>query len=307
MEPATGNEAGHLACTMVIATYERPEDLVRMLESISRQERKPAMTILIDASKSGSTRAVFENFAAKLPLRYERAIVPSAAEQRNQGALLVQTPLIAFADDDDVLMPDTCEKLCAVFDDDSLGQIGGVAGRIAGMERPPPRGPLWWYYRLQAGFSHPTYGGKLFGPAINCYPSYTEPSSGDLIAADWLNSTCVVYRTGVFLRERFPSFQGYSFMEDVHLSARIAKTHRLYFHTTALFEHHDAPSTWKRDFGGMARSRIRNQRIVARDLLGQHGASFQLRMLLHRIFVTIYVLRRRGAGTIAELMGTWSA
>jgi hypothetical protein len=180
-----------------------------------------------------------------------------------------------------------------------------VAGRLEGPSRPVPRALLRWYYRLQAGYAHPTYGAQLFGPAINCYPSYTE-AAGDLIPAQWLSSTCVFYRNAVFQREKFPAFEGYSSMEDVHLSARVGRTHRLYFHATARFEHRDATSSWKRNHAALARSRIHNQRTVAREVLGFTGPVFELKLLLHRLFVTAYLLRRRGVGTWGEIAGTWT-
>ncbi len=294
-----------LEYTIVIATFERPAELARMLVSVAQQTRRPASVIVVDSSRNEEARAVVEMQASALPIVYERAIEPSAAKQRNQGARHVTTPLIAFIDDDARLFPDTGEKLCRVFDEDAAGTVGGVAGRLTGEPRPVPGKLLWWYYRIQAGYVHPTYGGKLLGPAVNCYPSYTE-SDGDLIPADWLSSTCVVYRTAAFNAELFPSFSGYSFMEDVHLSARVARNHRVYFHRTALFDHDDAPSTWKRDWVGLARSRIRNQRLVARDIMGFSGPLFEWKLFLHRLFVTIYLLRRRGPGAWSEITGTWT-
>jgi GT2 family glycosyltransferase len=294
-----------LSYTPVIATYERPDDLGRMLASLGAQTRPPERTIVIDASRDDCTRQVTQSMGDRLAIHYEPAEIASAAQQRNQGARLVTTPLVAFIDDDATLEPDACEKLCATFENDSERQIGGVGARMIGGDRPVPRGFLWWYYRIQAGFDHPTYGGKLFGPAINCYPSYTEAATQDLIPADWLNSTCVFYRTEAFLEEQFPAFTGYSFMEDVHLSARIARRRRLYFHASARFAHHDATSSWKRDFRGMARNRIRNQRLVAREILGFTGSGFEAKLLLHRLFVTIYLLRRRGPGYLQEIFGTW--
>jgi GT2 family glycosyltransferase len=294
-----------LSYTPVIATYERPEDLGRALESLAAQTRPPEQTIIIDASRDERAKKVTETMAKRLPIHYERAEVASAAQQRNQGARLVTTPLVAFMDDDATLEADACEKLCIAFENDPERRIGGVGARMSGEDRPAPGTLLWWYYRIQAGFVHPTYGGKLFGPAINCYPSYTEAAEQDLIPGDWLNSTCVFYRTEAFLEEKFPAFTGYSFMEDVHLSARIAKRRRLYFHTSARFTHHDATSSWKRDFRGMARNRIRNQRLVAREILGFTGPRFEAKLLLHRLFVTIYLLRRRGPGFLQEISGTW--
>jgi len=294
-----------LGYTPVIATYERPDFLARMLGTLAEQTRPPERTIVIDASRDDLTRVAVEEMSKRLPIQYERAQTPSAAQQRNQGARLVSTPLVAFIDDDAALAPDACEKLCAVFESDAEGQIGGVSARLSGADRPVPEGLLRWYYRIQAGYDHPTYGGKLFGPAINCYPSYTEAAEGELIPADWLSSTCVFYRTGSFLRELFPDFPGYSFMEDVHLSARVARRQRLFFHSAARFEHHDASSPWKRDFLQMERNRIRNQRRVASEVLGFSGPAFELKLLLHRLFVTAYLLRRRDPGFIRRIAGTW--
>jgi hypothetical protein len=173
------------------------------------------------------------------------------------------------------------------------------------MEHRIPRGALRCYYRLQAGYDHPTYGGKLFGPAINCLPTYTE-GEGALIPSDWLNSTCVFYRTPLFAREKFPEFERYSFLEDVHLSARVGRTHRLYFHRTATFEHRDAPSLFKRNTRELARMRVRHQRVVARDILGLREPALSWKLTLHRLFASAAVLRRRGNGWMEELLGTWT-
>jgi GT2 family glycosyltransferase len=292
-----------LAYSIVIATFERPAELRVTLESIAAQTRPPARVVVVDSSRDERSREIA--LAARLPLDYERAVQPSAARQRNQGAALVTTPLIAFLDDDVFVHAETFGKIAAVFDADDAGTCGGVAGRIVGMQHPIPHGLLWWYYRLQAGYAHPTYGGKLFGPAINCLPTYTE-AEGDLIPSDWLNSTCVFYRTELFRRETFPPFEGYSFLEDVHLSARIGRTHRLFFHRTATFEHRDAPSSFKRNARELARMRLRHQRLIARDLLGIPEPVLTLKLLLHRLFASVSVLRQHPPSWIQELLGTWT-
>ena len=294
-----------LAYSIVIATYERPAELRVTLESIAAQTRAPELIAIVDASRDERTREVVEAFAAKLPVRYERAERPSAAVQRNQGARGVTTPLVAFVDDDVFVPPKSFAALCEVFDRDEAGAVGGVAARITGMQHPVPRGLLWLYYRVQAGYAHPTYGGKLFGPAINCLPSYTE-TEGDLIPSDWLNSTCVFYRTELFQREKFPQFEGYSFLEDVHLSSRIGRTHRLYFHRTADFEHRDAPSDFKRDVRKLMQMRMRHQRLVARDILRVPEPLLTLKLLLHRLFASVAVLRHRSPDWREVIIGTWT-
>lgn len=292
-----------LAYSLVIATYERAEELRTTLASIAAQTRPPAAIIVVDSSPDDKTRAVVE--AAPLPIRYERAKKPSAAVQRNQGAELVTTPLVAFVDDDVFVPADSFAKICAAFDADTEEKIGGIAARIDGMQHRVPSGLLRLYYRLQAGYAHPTYGGKLFGAAINCLPTYTE-STGDLIPADWLNSTCVFYRTPLYAREKFPEFEGYSFLEDVHLSSRVGRTHELYFHRTATFEHRDAPSTFKRNTRELARMRVRHQRLVAHDILGLREPVLTLKLLLHRLFASVSILRQRAPTWRQELIGTWT-
>jgi glycosyltransferase involved in cell wall biosynthesis len=291
------------AYSLVIPAYELPEELDTTLAGVEAQTHVPRGVIVVDASHECRVREVAEAWAARLPLRYVRAEAASAALQRNQGALLLnpaESPLVGFMDDDITLYPETCARLCEVFADP---EAGGVAARIDEIQRPAPSGWSWWYYRLQAGYAHPTYGARLFGPAINCLPCYTEAAS-DLIPADWLNSGCVFYRTELFQRELFPRFDGYSFMEDVHLSARIARSHRLFFHASARCSHRDgAPIRPRQNVGSLAR--IRNQRLVAREVMGLRGPALEWKLLLHRLFATVSIVRRRGAGWREEVAGTW--
>lgn len=290
-----------LAYSIVIATYERADALRDALASVARQTRLPERVVIVDSSAGDASRAVAAEFS--LPIVYERAEIPSAAQQRNQGVRDIQSPLVAFIDDDVVLAPDVFDKLCRVFEADE--KVGGVSARMNGGSHPAPRGPLWWYYRLQAGYHDETYGGRLFGPAINCFPCY-ERATGELIAADWLNLGCVLFRTDAFRREMFPKFEGYSHMEDVHLSARIGKTHRLYFHTTANYDHFPSESPAKRDRKKLGQMRIRNQKLVAREVMGVDGLKLQWKMLLHRLFTSVYLLRFRPAGWKGEFAGIWS-
>ena len=294
-----------LAYSVVIATFERPAELRTTLESLAVQTRLPALVIVVDASPDERSQAVVEEMRVRLPLDYERVAKPSAALQRNTGAGRASTPLVAFLDDDVFVPPATMASMCEVFERDAEEQVGGVAARIDGMQHPTPGGLLWWYYRLQAGYAHPTYGGKLFGPGINCLPSYNE-GEGDLIPSDWLNSTCVFYRTALFLREKFPQFEGYSYLEDVHVSSRIARTHRLYFHRTATFEHRDAPSTFKKNARELVRMRLRHQRVVARDILRIPEPVLTLKLLLHRAFASVWTLRQRSPQWREILIGTWT-
>ena len=308
MMEAPSDPVTPLAYSLVIPAYELPDELDRTLAGIAAQTRPPREVIVVDSSAHERCRAVVEHWQTWLPLRYESTTERSAAVQRNRGAQFIDpatSPLVGFMDDDITLYPETCARVAEVFDADASGETGGIAVRIDEITRPEPSRLAWWYYRVQAGYADRTYGGRLFGPAINCLPCYTE-TDGDLIPSEWLNSGCVFYRTAVFLRELFPRFEGYSFMEDVHLSARIARTHRLYFHKTARCQHRDGAVTRPRDFRAIARMRIRNQRLVAREVLGLRGPVFEAKLLLHKLFASVSVLRGRAPRWREELLGTWT-
>ena len=298
-----------IAYSIVIATLGRSGAIERTLGTIAAQSHAPERVVVVDASGSDSLKECVLKVAKTSGLQIEyqsnqQAAEPSAANQRNQGASSVSTPLVAFIDDDMDLFPATCERICKVFQEDAQGKIGGIAARMEGASHPPPKGILWLYYRLQAGFYHETYGARLFGPAINCFPCF-EKSPEELVRADWLNSACVFFRNPLFTRERFPDFPGSSFMEDVYLSASIARTHELYFHVNAMCVHRDGAGTAvaRPDERRRAAMRIESQRKVAIDLLGTPHLAAKL--LLHKLFITVSILRFQKAGKWQSILGTW--
>lgn len=290
--------------SVVIATLDRPESLKQTLESLSRQTILPEAVLIVDASDDDLTRQVSASFSSRLPIHHFSSRDRSAARQRNFGADQVSTSLIAFMDDDVVLPSNLFELLIDPFSNDDAGEIGGIAGRIRGMEHPKPQGFLWWYFRLQAGYSDPHYGARLFGPAINTLPCYPE-QPGPMIPSEWLNSTCVVYRTDLFKKFFFPAFEGYSHMEDVYLSASIKKTHHLYFHSQAWYDHLSVPSPAKADRRKLAQMRFRNQARVAREIQGLPGPRIHLQLFFHRIFTSFYLIRFQPEGWKNEFRGTW--
>ena len=293
-----------LAYSPVIATLDRPGPLRLTLESLASQTKLPSQVVLVDASENNDTEELSRTLSLPFPVTYLRSSFRSSARQRNEGAAKVSTPLIAFMDDDIVLEPDTMARLLSVFAKPEARQVGGIAGRIRGSNHPQPKGLLWWYYRLQAGYADQTFGARLFGPAINTFPCFDVQTG--LIPADWLSSTCVVYWTDLFLQERFPEFEGYSFAEDVHLSARIAKTHRLYFDAEAVYDHFSQPTDFKQSHGRFVAAAIRNRMVVARDVMGQHGFELFWKFFLQRLFETAVLVKQRKKGWLEAVRGTWS-
>lgn len=300
----TGEAKNVPSYSVVIPTIGRPEMLTRTLASLAAQTSKPREVIVIDASGNSEIGEVCKGWAPSLPVRCYLSTARSAARQRNEGAALATSELILFSDDDMEYRSDAMERLCSVWLRDDGGDIGGVAAKIEGFEHRKPKGLLWLYYRLQAGYYHEDYGGHLFGPAINCIPTYGAGSE-DLIPAMWLNSGCVMYSRRDFSKEKFPEFEGYSFMEDVHLSARIAKTSKLFFHRSAVVTHLEGRGGAEDISLARMQMRARNQKLVALEVMNLHPMVFFFKYLLHKLFLTVALMRRPNRRCMQCILGLW--
>lgn len=292
-----------LSTSIIIATLDRPEPLALVLRCLAAQTCPPTELIVAAAGDAAATERLVA--AARLPFPWQvlACSEKSSARQRNAAAALAQGEIVAFLDDDIEFGPELLADTLSHF---ANSETGAVSPRIANSDRPPPGRLTRAYYQLQAGYAHPDYGAKLFGAGLNCFPVFasgqTEP-----IRADWLPSTCLFVRASLFRAERFPDFTGYSFAEDVHLTARIARRSRLYFLAAPTLLHHSAPSEFKRDLAALTAGKLHNMAVVARDVQGLSGWALVWRWQLHRLFLTASLLARRPARWRDELRGIWRA
>jgi GT2 family glycosyltransferase len=239
--------------------------------------------------------------------RWLQAPEKGAAAQRNYAARTSQEEIIAFLDDDISFGGDLFEKVLKVFAEDQEKRIGAVSPRMAGSGHPRPSRLLRRYYRWQAGYDDATFGARLFGYGLNLYPCY-EVQTETRVAADWLNSPCLFVRREDFLMARFPDFHGYSFGEDVYLTAMIKKRgKKLFFLSDVEFEHHAGVGDYKADHFRLARMKTRNQGRIAREVLGMKGWRYWSRKVTHQLFVTACLVRDRKRGWMCEIAGVWSA
>lgn len=94
--------AGAPSFTAVICTRERPEELRRALESLTKQHYPQFEVLVVDnAPRNDATRRVVENFKSRLSVRYTQEPRPGLSCARNHGLRRVTNPLVAWLDDDD--------------------------------------------------------------------------------------------------------------------------------------------------------------------------------------------------------------
>ena len=115
--------------SIVIPTFERPQYLERLLNSISKQTWQDFEVIVVDdcSEQKNAYLKVIEKFQISLPsLTYMRNTQNQGAPySRNRGIDEAKGSLIALVDDDDEWMPDKLSLQHALFEkgDDRLGLV----------------------------------------------------------------------------------------------------------------------------------------------------------------------------------------
>ena len=99
--------------SVVIPTYQRPQMLQRLLNSVAHQTLQPVEVIVVDDGSDcfASNTSIIEKYQDTLPIRYiYNSPNRGACHARNHGISLANGNWIALVDDDDEWMPTKLEK-----------------------------------------------------------------------------------------------------------------------------------------------------------------------------------------------------
>ncbi len=113
------------SASVAVITYERPAFVAHCLENLLAQTHRPAAIIVVDSSVSDDTaRVVREQFPSVI---YEvgPAGAGATATARNISYELTTGDVLAFVDDDAFVEPEWLEKLLPLFEDPTVGGVGG--------------------------------------------------------------------------------------------------------------------------------------------------------------------------------------
>jgi glycosyltransferase involved in cell wall biosynthesis len=272
-----------LPFSLVIPTRNRIAVLRRTLQSIAAQSAQPAEIVIVDASNVAETQAPGIDLAGNVV--WLRATATGAASQRNQGVSACQHPVIGFFDDDILLGPECISLLWKALQSDA--RLGGVNAMIVNQRYQAPGTISRWLFRIMAGRNEASYAGKVLGPAVNLLPEDPDDLP-DIVAVEWLNTTCTLYRHVALPQPPFPShFAGYSLMEDVALSCTVGKNWKLANARTARIHHDSQPSEHKQDMVGASRMELVNRHYVMTNVLRRRGFSDYAKLALWEAFVLV--------------------
>ncbi len=124
-------------CTVVICTRNRPKELNRCLQAISRLDYPRFNVLIVDnAPNDGQAK----NIALQWDAAYALVPVPGLSRARNRGAFAASGEIIAYLDDDSIPEPDWLSNLVREFADP---QVMSVTGRIVALSVETEAERLW--------------------------------------------------------------------------------------------------------------------------------------------------------------------
>jgi glycosyltransferase involved in cell wall biosynthesis len=208
----------------VIATRNRPGELLTTIESLVEQTVLPAELCIVDSSDETPAREKIEQMCADvgLPLDYHHPAPRGLTIQRNIGIDRTKGDPIFFIDDDVFMAPDCHEEILKEYE--RWGpELGGVRATPMKPARPPWISVMWR---------------KLFGIG-----GWWPEASGKMRAGFWVEGVSeaagvrkLEYMTGwfmsfkreVFEHERFDeALSGYGHKEDVDFTYRVSRKYVL--------------------------------------------------------------------------------
>jgi GT2 family glycosyltransferase len=211
-------------CTVVVCTRNRPALLSRFLDSLAEQSPHPAQLVIVDAGVDTRSRTMLEGHPRRAVLAdrvvYYRvdASLTGLTRQSNFALSRVETDLVAFFDDDIVLLPGCLAALERAHRADST--LVGVAAYIE--NEPAVPSPMWRLRRLL--FLVPTLApGRYFGSGVSTPWGFGGPFEG-LVEGDWLPGGAVMWKTAAARATGFTDgLDGYGMGNDLEFSLRISR------------------------------------------------------------------------------------
>ncbi|MCS3801725.1 glycosyltransferase family A protein [Niastella sp. OAS944] len=279
--------ANLLPISIVMATANRSTILANTLRSVGQQIHQPQEIIIIDGSIDEKTFLLLKEpiHGLSSQVLYQRAVELGAAKQRNQGIQKATCDVIGFMDDDILLEPDCILNLWNALQHSK--DAGGVNALITNQHYTTPRFITRLFYQAMMGKRANDFAGKVFGPVVNLLPA-DDQSLGDVVPVEWLNTTCTLYKKDQLPDPVFDRhFEGYSLMEDLVLSLRVAQTSRLYNVRTARIFHDTQPGVQKNNVQVMSEMDLVNRYYVMRKVMKQKGLMPYLKLIIHQLYFAV--------------------
>ncbi len=218
--------------SLIMCTRNRPQILLRFVESLWRQTRQIDEFVIIDSSDNPLNNTdEYSKMLELFPSIIFEHSEPGLTLQRNRGVQLITGDIAFFFDDDIVLEPNYIELVMDVFENDA--DYAGGMGQI-------PVKPLNTKQKIELVFNKLFMLPHKFGDG-RFYPSgfaKMPHGSQELKQVEVLSGGIAAYKSHVLREFAFDEyFKGYGFLEDAEYSRRVSVKHKLFYQPKAVCHH----------------------------------------------------------------------
>ena len=217
-------DGGLKDCSLIIATYSRPQELLLLLEVLIGLPDPPAEVVVVDGDPPDDHELRFYSFLKdyRLPFNFIYVKSPKGlTRQRNVGIDISSQAYVFFLDDDCLPQPGYFQETQKVFLEDTAEKVGAICGlNINEIDRPLVRR---WRLRLALGLVSRNEP-KIYQASGTSIPINSIKPFVGVRQVDILNGNAMAFRRTVLNENRFSAFfHGYSWGEDLEISLRVRR------------------------------------------------------------------------------------
>ena len=246
--------------TLIVCTYQRPQPLLRLLDSVAEQTLYPDQILIIDGSRDREThKRLEEKFFPNLEYFEVEENGRGLTKQRNFGIKKVaaSSEIVCFLDDDIILTPLYFENLINTYQvfPDAVGVGGYIIDEVKWEKLKSSKRSSFTDYVID-GYTRRDSSRfllrKKLGLMPDTFPTFMPPGghgrsvgflppSGKIYVVETFMGGVSSYRKEIFDQIGFsPFFEGYGLYEDTDFTLRLSKLGKLYLNTAARLHHfHD--------------------------------------------------------------------
>jgi len=320
--------------SLIICTYQRPEALLKLLNSVQLQSLYPDQILIVDGSTNLETQNTLERNPFKqleyFPVNSENR---GLTKQRNLGIQKVAeaSEIVCFLDDDIILTSDYFKNLIGTYSKipDALGVGGYILDEVQWKRNSVGKSvqfdefEMYGYIRkLGSRNVLRKKLGLLSDQPPGFMPEFSNglsigflPSSDKTYPVEFFMGGVSSYRKELFEKISFsPYFEGYGLYEDMDFCLRASKLGQLYVNTAAQLYHYHEESGRPNQFNygkmvvrnGWYVWRVKYPKPKFKAQVKWHSIAFLLTLV--RIGNVINTDRKKEAFTesLGRISGWWS-
>ncbi|MDD5012052.1 MAG: glycosyltransferase [Candidatus Nanoarchaeia archaeon] len=209
---------------LLIATYNRAEDIEKTFDSLIKNKNIPGKVVIIDQSKNEETKLVVNKYKKRLPIDYIYCNIPSADISMNMGIKKYRDkfPILITSGDDVDFLENYLDEVIKEFNNNpKIMAIGGKdisSGNSYNFDSPGNKikNLILRIFFLPFKENHKF---RITGP----YGHTSSPIINENIEVQWIPGVNTCWRSEIYKNYLWPEIKGYNVIDDIDSSYHVYK------------------------------------------------------------------------------------